>query len=107
MSLNRRIFVGGALALGAGGLSGCAGGGARKSELAGPLNADGAPKPEELMKPGPLEEIVLGNSKASDTIIEYASLSCPFCYKFHKETFPRTILRLRSAVLGRLIANAK
>ena len=89
MSLNRRLFVGGVLAIGAGGLSACASGGSSRAELAGPLKADGTPKPDELMKPGPLEEIVLGNPKASDTIIEYASLSCPFCYKFHLETFPR------------------
>ncbi|MHA1164552.1 MAG: DsbA family protein [Alphaproteobacteria bacterium] len=73
----------------AGGLSGCAGGGARQSELAGPLNADGTPKMAALMKPGPLGEKVLGNASAPDTIIEYASLTCPFCYKFHLTTYQR------------------
>ncbi len=89
MSLNRRVFVGGALALSAGGLSGCAGGGPGKTELAGPLNADGTPRLAALMKPGPLGEKVLGSASAPDTIIEYASLSCPFCHQFHLKTFPR------------------
>lgn len=30
----------------------------------------------------------LGNPEAKVTIIEYASLSCPHCASFHKETFP-------------------
>lgn len=89
MSLNRRLFVGGALAIGVGGLSGCAGGGARQSELAVPLNADGTPNMAELMKPGPLGEIALGSASAPDTIIEYASLTCPFCRKFHLTAYPR------------------
>ena len=89
MSLNRRLFVGGALAIGAGGLSGCAGGGARQSDLAAPLNADGTPNIAELMKPGPLGDKMLGSKNAPDTIIEYASLTCPFCYKFHLTTYQR------------------
>ena len=89
VSLNRRIFIGGALATGASALSGCAGGGARSSAPAGLLAADGTPVMAELMKPGALEEIVLGNPNAPGVIIEYASLSCPFCYKFHLDTFPR------------------
>lgn len=88
MSLNRRLFVGGALAIGAGGLSGCAGGGGKR-ELAGPLNADGTPKLAVLMQPGPLGEKVLGSASAPDTIIEYASLTCPFCHKFQLTTYPR------------------
>lgn len=43
----------------------------------------------ELMKPGPLGEIALGSASAPDTIIEYASLTCPFCRKFHLTAYPR------------------
>ena len=89
MSLSRRLFVGGALAIGAGALSACAGGNNRQSDLAGPLNGDGTPKIAELMKPGPLGDKVLGSPSAPDTIIEYASLTCPFCHKFHLTTYQR------------------
>lgn len=87
--LDRRVFVSGVLAVGAGSLAGCAGGGARQSAQMGPLNADGTPNLAELMKPGPLGEKVLGSASAPATIIEYASLTCPFCSKFHLTTYPR------------------
>src|SRR5690606_14406819 len=34
------------------------------------------------------EERVLGNPDAPVTIIEYASLTCPHCAQFHRETLP-------------------
>ena len=89
MSLNRRDFVGGVLAVGAGSMTGCAGGGARQTEPTALLGADGAPVMAELMKPGPLGEKVLGNASAPDIIIEYASLTCPICQAFHLTTYPR------------------
>lgn len=89
MSLNRRKFIGGALALTTGAVAGCAGGGSRQSAPAGLVAADGTPVMAELMKPGPLGEKSLGNPTAPATIIEYASLTCPFCHKFHLTTYPR------------------
>jgi protein-disulfide isomerase len=41
-----------------------------------------------LKEPGPLPERIFGNTAAPVTIIEYASLSCGFCAKFHVETWP-------------------
>jgi protein-disulfide isomerase len=35
-----------------------------------------------------LKERVLGDPKAPITIIEYSSLGCPHCAKFHKDTLP-------------------
>lgn len=35
-----------------------------------------------------LKERVLGDPKAPITIIEYSSLGCPHCARFHKETLP-------------------
>ena len=42
----------------------------------------------DLMKPGPLGDMTLGDDKAPVTIIEYASMTCPHCAHFHETTFP-------------------
>jgi protein-disulfide isomerase len=48
----------------------------------------------ELMAPGPLEEMVMGNPNAPVTIIEYASMSCPHCAHFHETVYPDLKSRL-------------
>jgi protein-disulfide isomerase len=47
-----------------------------------------APTAEELMRPGPLPEQVLGKADAPVTIVEYASMTCGHCASFHKTTYP-------------------
>ena len=47
-----------------------------------------APSQEELMKPNPLGEMILGAANAPVTIIEYASMTCPHCAHFAENTFP-------------------
>src|SRR5262245_996635 len=42
----------------------------------------------ELMMPGPLGDKALGDPKAPVTIVEYASMTCPHCMRFHTETYP-------------------
>jgi protein-disulfide isomerase len=42
----------------------------------------------ELMIPGPLGDQMLGDPKAPVTIVEYASMTCPHCAKFHETTYP-------------------
>jgi len=42
---------------------------------------------EELMRPGPLPDLVLGKADAPVTVIEYASMTCPHCASFHKTTY--------------------
>lgn len=42
---------------------------------------------EELMRPGPLPDLVRGKADAPVTIIEYASMTCPHCANFHKTTY--------------------
>ncbi len=42
----------------------------------------------ELLKPGPLEDIVIGSADAPNTIVEYASMTCGHCANFHTKVFP-------------------
>jgi protein-disulfide isomerase len=42
----------------------------------------------DLMKPGALPDMVMGNADAPVTIIEYASMTCPHCAHFQETTFP-------------------
>jgi protein-disulfide isomerase len=42
----------------------------------------------ELMAPGPLPDMVMGDAKATVTVIEYASMTCPHCAHFAETTFP-------------------
>lgn len=42
----------------------------------------------ELMKPGTLGEKALGAEDAPVTVVEYASMTCSHCARFHTEIFP-------------------
>jgi protein-disulfide isomerase len=42
---------------------------------------------DELLVPGPLGEIALGDPSAPVTVIEYASMTCSHCAHFHETTF--------------------
>ena len=44
--------------------------------------------PADLAEPGPLGDVFLGPPDAKVTIVEYASMTCPHCAAFHRETFP-------------------
>ena len=46
------------------------------------------PSIDEIMKPGELPEMALGRPDAPVTIIQYASMTCPYCRKFQVEAFP-------------------
>ncbi|GAB4577102.1 MAG: DsbA family protein [Roseibium sp.] len=43
---------------------------------------------DELLKPGPLGDKILGEEDAPVTIVEYASMTCGHCANFHKRTWP-------------------
>ncbi|WP_308220003.1 thioredoxin domain-containing protein [Nitratireductor sp. ZSWI3] len=47
-----------------------------------------APDMEALLDNGALEEKVLGAEDAPVTIIEYSSMTCGHCARFHTEVFP-------------------
>lgn len=56
--------------------------------LAGVLGPVSAALAEPALPAEAMSERVMGNADAKVTIIEYASLTCPHCAKFHKETLP-------------------
>jgi len=83
VNITRRQFV---IATGTLALSGAVLGGIGTWEQGSAQAQDVSPA--ELMKPGPLGEMVLGDDKAPVTIIEYASMTCPHCANFHATTYP-------------------
>ena len=46
------------------------------------------PSIAEIMQPGPLPEMWLGRKDAPLTIVQYASMTCPYCRQFQLETLP-------------------
>jgi protein-disulfide isomerase len=44
--------------------------------------------PEKLNAPQALPDVFQGKADAPVTIIEYASMTCPHCARFHAETYP-------------------
>ncbi len=55
----------------------------------GPLPASAQhPDPQELTAPASLPERAVGEASAPVTVIEYASLSCHHCARFHTRTWP-------------------
>lgn len=60
----------------------------------GPTSATGGrvvianPTPADVMQPGPLPEMAWGREDAPVTLVEYASLTCRHCRKFHMDVFP-------------------
>jgi protein-disulfide isomerase len=67
-----------AVVLAGGGLQAWAG------EAAGSRHVD----PTELFKTAPIPENVLGSASAPVTIVEYSSLTCPHCARFHSDVLP-------------------
>jgi protein-disulfide isomerase len=47
------------------------------------------PTVADIMQTGTLPEMAFGRADAPVTIVQYASLTCPYCRRFHQETFPK------------------
>ncbi len=47
------------------------------------------PTVAEVMEAGPLGEMSWGRADAPVTLVQYASLTCRYCRRFHAETFPQ------------------
>ncbi len=60
----------------------------RPAAAAGPREVLQNPSIAEIMKTGALPEMALGRKDAPVTIVQYASLTCPYCRKFQIEAFP-------------------
>jgi protein-disulfide isomerase len=43
---------------------------------------------EKFMDPGPIPDNVLGQADAPYTIVEYSSMTCPHCARFHADVLP-------------------
>jgi protein-disulfide isomerase len=53
--------------------------------------ADGDVDMVEVLKPGPLKEMTMGNADAPVKVVEYMSMTCPHCAAFHKDTFKQIV----------------
>src|SRR3712207_3872145 len=77
LTISRRIFI---LTLAASTLAAAA-------VLGAPALAQGTVSVMELHAPSALGDKPLGAAEAPVTVVEYASMSCPHCGAFHRETF--------------------
>ena len=58
---------------------------------------------EELNKAGPLPEISIGKPDAKITIIEYASMTCGHCGRFHRDLLPKLKSKYINTGIARLV----
>jgi protein-disulfide isomerase len=81
-----------------------------KAETAAkPAAAVAAKEPEgkvdvaKLMTAGTLKDIAIGKDDAKVTIVEYASMTCPHCARFHEATLPEITKKYLDTGKARLI----
>ena len=60
----------------------------RQNDTAGRREVIENPSIAEIMRTGELPEMALGRKDAPVTIVQYASMTCPYCRQFQVDTFP-------------------
>jgi len=60
----------------------------RPATATGPREVMQNPSIAEIMKAGELPEMALGRKDAPVTIVQYASMTCPYCRQFQIDVFP-------------------
>lgn len=75
----------------------------RDSSAGGSPGEKTDPDLAELMAPGPLPDLSLGKEDAPNTIVEYASMTCPHCAHFHKVVLPELKTKYIDTGQARLI----
>src|SRR5262245_41251224 len=58
-----------------------------QTQLPQAASAEPAIQSSELMQAGPLGDMALGDPKAPNVVIEYASMTCSHCQRFNAEVF--------------------
>ena len=56
----------------------------------------------EIVKPVSENAKPLGNEDANITVIEFADYRCPFCHKFHEETFDKVVTNFINSRKGKI-----
>lgn len=54
----------------------------------GPRVIIAQPTRDDIFAPSPIPEMALGKPDAPVTMVQYASMTCPHCRAFHRDTFP-------------------
>lgn len=85
MSISRRTLLLSTTAAAAIGTAAWFTGTLGRVELVGEARAQNL---SDLMEPGPLGDVFLGDENAPVTVIEYASMTCPHCANFHEAILP-------------------
>lgn len=61
----------------------------QEPDSAGARQVIANPTVAEIMQTGSLPEMSFGKSDAPVVIVQYASLTCPYCKRFHHDVFPQ------------------
>ena len=96
----RDLLKAGARIAAIGGVAACMLTGPALAQTGNDGNTSAQVSTEDLMQPGPLPELTFGRADAPITLVEYASMTCPYCAAFHNNVLPT--LRQKYIAPGKL-----